>query len=92
MCQGSSLHCELIIAPLASLLSEVGSNWVIITIIAVYYWAIREDDLPLMSPLCLVTMTFNELSYSGFVFLAVSYKLSLNVMRLPTHGDRQTTV
>ena len=88
VCQGSPLHYELIIAPLASLLSEVGSNRVIITIIAVYYWAIREDDLP---PL-LGNHTFNELSYSGFVFLAVRWEISLNVMRLPTHSDRQTTV
>lgn len=48
---GLPMHYGLIMAPLASLLSTKGSN----RVIAAYYRAIREDDLPLISPICLLT-------------------------------------
>lgn len=75
MCQSSTLHYGLIIAPLASLLSMKGSN----RVIAAYYWAIREDDLPLISPLCLVSK----------IFFGGAKNIYFNVYTVPTHRDRQ---
>lgn len=87
MCQSSTLHYGLITTPLASLLSMKGSN----RVIAAYYCAIREDDLPLISPLYSLARLSTSSKNSKFVFLQQDQKKKhthLCVCRTPVYSDR----